>query len=259
MNTATTKSARFLINTLDTLNVPTSDTLAATITAADKLRNHTPNTGPSIAEAIAAAITKGTDPATDRDVKDAVTRAAISTNEIREELNQHADTTTAEAIEDDYDAIMDGLKERFNTEAATLTEAHTTLHGADLTNTNQILARGAAAATAWGAAQTALQQVNLIRAAWDSLATITRKATSTGGGRQALIYCEVPDIDTYRDGNYGNLGLDPWGVLTAGGTLALASHAEYQQRGRTITNSHNAETQANEKRTLSRVFPGAWG
>jgi hypothetical protein len=241
-----------LTRTLDTIGADLPKPLAKAIKDRDTITQATAALSePSpeqLASAVATAILDGRDPLEDAEVRRLTTARTLSgTGALDYGLTQEANSRIVEALQASADDVLAILKAAADDAGETLTRAHATIGDHDLTQADQILAKGPAAATAWAEAKGAVQTIRSADTAWTMLADLARFADSSLAPALRLA---ALDLDTFE--KVGRTA-DAWTIVRAGATIDLATKDTARERAQGYAEAITAR-QNNYDRAFSREW-----
>lgn len=143
--------------------------------------------GPTLADAVAAAIRAGTEPLASADVQRALHAEQMAQANIGARLDDLAGREVVAALTEHADAIIETWRPVTEQAGEALAAFRAIAPGADITDTGIATHLPARALTPWGAARDAVVRLEQVAAAWAQLAEITGQAYIHHGNRPLIL------------------------------------------------------------------------
>lgn len=187
-------------------------------------------TGPSVGDAVLAAVIAGCDPLEDPEVRAALTRRQLAGYVTNGELTDSGRANLHHVVTEQIEAFVTALKTPFNKAGTKLSDAHAVITGAGIDSLNNPLIQTAPLPVAKANldAREALAAITEIRAAIVRVLIATVGIGGTPLGTQGLILDtgDTPAEEILRHGR----NLDPWEAISAGYRISLATPTETTAR-----------------------------
>lgn len=135
----------------------------------------------------------------------------------------------AAALTDHADAVLAILKDKADAAGQILADAHAIIGDHELSESELILSKGPAAATAWAAATESAQTVRECSQAWFSLADLTGLTSSSLAPTLRIAALNLATFEKV------GRAADPWDIIRAGGTIDLATRTTAKERSEGIS------------------------
>jgi hypothetical protein len=210
----------------------------------------------ALAEAVAAALADGRDPATDEAVGVALTRATLVRENIGPAVAEVADDRRAAVLARHAPEIHAALAAEVARIDATLATARTAVGGA-LART--LADPGHAAGTLrpdqlgpWGAARDAVTRLGTVVQAWRQLTTATGTVPPQSKGPALMLAVadlDAPDLDRIA----ADHGTDPTAPAIAGATLDYADPDEFHKRQAKIAKQRTEQQRQRDQATKDQL------
>lgn len=231
-NTAKLSASAF-VNACGTLEVEAPDPVAD---AHDRLKSvtagfaaHRMATDDELAAVVISVVEAGKDPAEDPTVQRILASQALAAKHVLgDQITAQLVDQFRSACRDHVDGLVEALAAPFDAAADRLAEAYEVLGDVELDDTAAIVARGGAAAEAWGQARAASVNIETARTAWAHLFTLLNGGAPDKAHR-LLVIAAVP-VDTWIEQNLAGAEPDPWAATIAGLPLSLPTIDEYRGR-----------------------------
>lgn len=214
--------------------------------------------GPSLADAVAAAVRAGTEPLASTDVQRALHAEQMAQANISARLDALAAREVVAALTEHAEAIIETWRPVTEQAGEALAAFRAIAPGADITDAGIATQLPARALTPWGAARDAVDRLEHVAAAWAQLAEITGHAYIHNGNRPLIL----ADLDFDQ--------LDQLGHNPRPGTVAqldvpidLATAAQFGERAARINAARadhvaeQASAPARAQAAAARQFIGA--
>lgn len=230
-------SAAAFVNACGTLEVEAPDPVAD---AHDRLKAvttgfaaHRMATDDELAAVLISVVEAGKTPAADPEVQRILASQTLaSKHALGDQITAQLVDQFREACRTHVDELIEALAGPFDANAGRLAAAHRVLGDVSLDDTASIVARGGAAADAWGQARAAATNIDTARGAWVHLCTLLTGQVP-GNEHRLLVIADVP-ANTWMEQNLAGAEPDPWAALVAGMPLSLPSIAGYRGRVDTV-------------------------
>jgi flavin-binding protein dodecin len=248
MNISDRSNAAQLIAALDKSGAKTppavAESYATTIRVSDAVRaiGVRPET---VYTAIAAALTRGDDAASDLEVQRILASGQISNGGVIAGVDDIAFSRFREVCAGHADAIVTAFRKPFDQAATTLTTAHQSLGDVPLEDSGTILRIGGDAPAQWAKATAAAATVKNIALGWAALAAFT--GISSDAIHHQVLRISAPSYEQWMSQELEGKHADPWGLVIAGLSLSLPTASEYRQRVAVITAGHAADAHQDER------------
>lgn len=231
-NIARLSSAAF-VNACASLEVEAPEPVAD---AHDRLKSvpaavaaHRMATDDELAAVLISVVAAGEDPAADSNVQRILASQTLaSKHALGDQITAQLVDQFREACSDHADELIDALAVPFDAAAGRLTAAYKVLGDVSLGDTAAIVARGGAAADAWGQARAATANIETARSAWVHLCTLVTGAVP-GKEHQLLVIADV-SAAVWIEQNLAGAEPDPWAAIIAGHELGLPTIDGYRNR-----------------------------
>lgn len=252
-------TARQLINLTDAAGGKLPNVITDTYRKAMQMSEAAASLGvpeAAVAAAVAAALGKGVDPATDKEVQRLLNTNALANRGIFDRVDGIAFATFVDVCRDHADDIIETWRPTFQQATAALTLAHDTLGALSLDDTPGVLARGGDAPDQWAHAQRADQTITTLQAAHHALASITR--TMRRERNYNTLTIAAVDYETWTTHQLNQARRTPWQLVQLGIDLSLPTVTEHAERIRTIEKGA-ADAQARAEAMARAVTTGRRG
>jgi hypothetical protein len=207
--------------------------IAAALADADRVAQQVTTldgaTAEQVGDAVVAAILDGRDPLDDEQVRRVATARALrgTGDGILEHLTAAAtERRTLAAVADHADTIADTLCTAADAAGERLHAAHETLGDVDLKDAAAVLSRGPQASRAWTEATEAVTSLRHLDHGILALAQLTRSGSTAQSAGSTVRFADVTLAQRDKLGHKA----DPWDLVRAGATIALADLDEIRER-----------------------------
>jgi len=253
MNLSDRSNATQLVTALDKTGAKTpaavTESYATTIRVSDAVRaiGVRPET---VYAAIAAALTRGDDPASDAEVQRILASGQISNGGVIAGVDDIAFSRFREVCTEHADQIVLALRKPFDTAAKTLIDAHQVLGSIDLADTDTVVRKGDNAASKWAQATAAAATVKNIVLGWAALAAFTGRTSDNI--RHQVLRISAPSYEQWMSQELEGKHADPWALVILGLDLALPTMSGYRDRVAVI--AQGAQQVAAEQEEDERAY-----
>lgn len=250
-------SARQFLTLTNTLGVKLPKVVTEAIDLAESIQERAsrlPVAGPNaLPSAVADALARGVDVATDPEVSRVIALRAIQAPGILESVETAAFTSLQDVYRDHADEIVEELRKPFDHAAAELVKTHERIGNIPLTDTARIVSKGGDIATVWAAAVAASKTIESVVNAWFSLSHILHDATVDKRWKNLRLV--APTAAEFDDADLANTALDPWGAVLGGFELSLPTFDQYDERRDAIVQGRAETYESNQSSQRTKQHP----
>jgi len=250
-------SARQFLTLANTLGVKLPKAVTAAVDLAETIRERVSRLpaaeGNALPSAVADALARGVDVATDPEVCRVIALRAIQAPNVLESVETASFMSLQDALREHEDAIVEELRKPFDHAAAGLVKAHERIGNIPLTDTARIVSKGGDIASVWAAAVEASKTIESVVNAWVSLGYLLRSATVDKRWKNLRLV--DPTAAEFDDADLANTALDPWGAVLGGFELSLPTFGEYAERRDAIVQGRAETYERNQSSQRTKEHP----